>query len=129
MISIEKTPNRVSFLLAFYAILRTYDIVFRQMHRGCYLQHERPLPRRRKVHFASSSYSDEIRSIPLLLLSARNPLRAALMPMASELRPRFLFLRRFVLLSWEQNVGAAVEKMEERTCARSFFRAPQTYGS
>ena len=119
----------VFFFGIFNIARRTYDIVFRQTHRGCYLQHERPLPRRCKVHFASSSYSDEIRSIPLLLLSARNPLRAALMPEASELRPRFLFLRRFVLLSWERNVGAAVEKMEERTCARSFFRAPQTYGS
>ncbi len=43
------------------------------------------------------------------------------MPAASKLRPCFLFLRRLVWRGWERNVGAAVEKMEERSAPDHFF--------
>ena len=51
--------------------------------------------RRRKLHCAAPPCAGEIRSIALLLLSARNPHRATMMTLSSGLRPRFLFLRRY----------------------------------
>ena len=56
-------------------------------------------PRRRKLHCAAPPCAGEIRSIALLLLSARNPRRATMMTLSSGLRPRFLFLRRKINFS------------------------------